>query len=154
MTIEKFAKNCQTKKRYVLEWLAEGLIPNAMYDNENGEWWIPPSARRPYRRKALSTNTNADTLRAHILKAAIQRKHISNEMLGMSRGEFQNMIEELVENDLIRIREEDQTTYYDTTTKSRQATSTTINSIRKFILDCIERGACGVTTAIIQNKNK
>ena len=65
-----------TKIKYVDRWLDQQLIPGAYLDKEKGEWYIPPSARRPYIAR-IKPGAKANTIRASIVKACLKRQHIS-----------------------------------------------------------------------------
>lgn len=52
-----------TKIKYVDRWLDQQLIPGAYLDKEKGEWYIPPSARRPYIAR-IKPGAKANTIRA------------------------------------------------------------------------------------------
>ena len=55
----------------------------------------------------------------------------------MSDGEFQAMISDLVEADLVRIRIEDDITYYDSTRKSEEYKNRSLREIGKFVQECM-----------------
>lgn len=155
MTINEFMKKVGvSKKKYVEKWIECDLIPGVIKDDETGEWFLPNSARRPYRSKCRA-NASASTIRASILRACLKREHISNETYNMSEGEFLRFIEELVNADLISVRIEDGITYYDSTIKSDTYKNKSVKELKKIILECIgivaEKTSYGTTKAIMDH---
>lgn len=142
-----------TKKKYVVEWLNKDLIPGA--NDEGGEYSFPDSARRPYRDGHLKAGLSAEKIRAHIIKATLARQHITAVACHMSDGEFQAMISDLVEADLVRIRIEDDITYYDSTRKSEEYKNRSLREIGKFVQECMgiiaKNVAEGATKAAIND---
>lgn len=114
--IKTYMKNVNvTKTKYVYEWIEKGLIPGVVKGN-NGELLFPESARRPYRSRC-KPNSDAKSIRGAIVKACIKRQQITPQTFYMSKGEFDKMIHELEDADLISEREEDGVLYYDSTPK-------------------------------------
>lgn len=115
LTIEEYMKKTRvSKKKYVLEWVSDDLIPGTIC--ENGECLFPDSARRPY--KARATKPNAKTIRTSIVNACLKKQHVTNKTFHLSEGEFNGFIRDLVNAGLIVERVEDGITYYDSTMKS------------------------------------
>lgn len=126
-----------SKKKYVDEWIDLNLIPGAVRDIEKGTYSFFDSSRRPYRSGALKAGLTADKLRSHIVKAAIKRQHITADACYMSPGEFDAMIDDLAEHDLVQKRIEDGVTYYDSTAKSDEYKNKSLKEIGKFVKDCL-----------------
>ena len=142
-----------TKKKYVSDWLAKDLIPGALQDESTGEYTFPESARRPYRCNSLKPTTKAPQLRAHIVKACINRHHITKDMCFMSEGEFNGMIDDLVNAGWIRLRIEDGITYYDSTEKSDTYSGQPLKELVKILNSTLsvvtEAAAKGAVTACL-----
>lgn len=150
MNIKEYMKKVGVSKRkYVEEWVAQGLIPGVKEDEKTGELFFPPSARRPYR-PHFKSKENATVIRASILNACLKREYISEKIYKMSRGEFLSFIDDLKRADLIKVRKEDGIDYYDSTVKSDAYRNRSIKEIRKFILDCLESASYGATKAICE----
>lgn len=132
-----------TRKEYVDQWIDKGLIPGAERDTYAKTYSFPDSARRPYRNKSLKAGLAGNKLRAHIVKAAINRQHITANACFMSDGEFQDMISELVKAGLIRIRVEDDIEYYDSTIKSEAYKKESFNELGDFVQNCLKACAEG-----------
>lgn len=139
-----------TKKRYVLEWISDDLIPGIIC--ENGEYLFPNSARRPY--KARSAKPNAKTIRTSIVNACLKRQHVTNRTFDLSKGEFNGFIQDLVNAGLIIERVEDGITYYDSTNKSDdfsgnkfEKLSSNVNKVVQ-ALGTVSTVATGAITAI------
>ena len=148
MDLKKFMKKTGvTKKKYVDKWIDDDLIPGAV--RKDGVYSFPESARRPYRGGNLKAGLSADKIRAHIVKAAILRHHISANSCHMSAGEFSAMITDLANADLIQIRVEDGVTYYDSTQKTRDYAKKSLHELGRFVQDCLKSLAEGATTAAI-----
>lgn len=139
-----------SKRIYIEKWLENDLIPGVTGKENIETAFFPESARRPYADKWLTANTDANKIRAHVVKAAIQRRHISARQCFMSDMEFSNMIKELVDADLIRIRVEDEIEYYDSTLKSKELEDIHLDVVRKFVLDAIEAATKGAASAAIE----
>lgn len=143
-----------TKKSYVRDWISDDLIPGVMKAPDIESTMFPASARRPYKeRNKLRATSNSPAIRTHIVKAALNRTHITKEMCHLTTGEFEGFIDELIEAELIRRRVEDDITYYDSTIKSNICKEKSFNNLRKFILEALEvssKGAAeGFTKAIL-----
>ncbi|MCH5198140.1 MAG: hypothetical protein J1E34_04450 [Oscillospiraceae bacterium] len=140
-----------SKKKYVEVWLEKGLIPGVKEDENTGELFFPPSARRPYRPR-LCNSAKASTIRASILNACLKREYISEKIYGMSKGEFLSFINDLLRSELISVRIEDGITYYDSTIKSDMYEGKSLKAIKKFIIDCMgeitEKAAYGTIKAL------
>ncbi|MCM1232246.1 MAG: hypothetical protein NC489_19150 [Ruminococcus flavefaciens] len=142
-----------TKKKYVTDWLAKDLIPGALQDEATGEYSFPESARRPYRCSSLKANTKAPQIRAHIVKACINRQHITKDMCFMSEGEFNGMIDDLVNAGWIRRRVEDEITYYDSTERSDTYSGQPLKELVKILNSTLsvvaEAAARGTVTVML-----
>lgn len=154
MTIKEYMKKTGvTKKKYVENWLKEGLVPGVRKDNVSGEWIFPDSARRPYRAR-LKSNSDACMIRASILNACLKREYVSYKTYHMSKGEFLSFINDLLTAELICERVEDNITYYDSTIKSDKYRGKSVKVIRKFIIDClgevVEKATYGMTKALLE----
>mgnify|MGYP000970672116 CR=1 FL=1 len=134
-----------TKPKYVQQWIDLDLIPGITRGDSLKDTLFPESARRPYCERWLNPGLHADRIRAHIVKACLQRRHITNRTFFISEGEFNGYIRELEEAELIRTREEDGIVYYDSTTKSNPYREKGVEEIRKFIIDVMETIARGFT---------
>lgn len=134
------------KKKTVDEWIDKDLIPGAERDAITGEYRFLDSSRWPYRSAGLKAGANADKVRAHIVRAALERKYISAKMCFASNGEFTAMIEDLVKAELILVRYEDGIMYLDSTTKSNAFKKSSMLELRKFVLECLTALAEGAAT--------
>ena len=143
-----------TKNEYVQEWLDNNLIPGAVKGDKITDAKFLDSSRRPYRSRWLKSDTDADKVRAHIVKACINRKHITKETCHASKGEFDGFIAELEKADLLRIRIEDGIEYYDSTLKSSAYANRSLNEIKSFVIEALkavsEGAAKGATAAILE----
>lgn len=154
MNLKSFMKKVGvTKKEYVLKWLEENLIPGVVWDDELETAMFPDSARRPYRSRWLRADSNADAIRAHIVKACIDRQHILHTSCYMSRDEFRKMITELEKAGLLSIRIEDGVEYYDSTIQSGQFLNKSLREVRRFVAEmvsAVSEGAAkgGVSAAL------
>ncbi|WP_337942388.1 DUF1016 N-terminal domain-containing protein [Ruthenibacterium lactatiformans] len=136
-----------TKIKYVDRWLDQQLIPGAYLDKEKGEWYIPPSARRPYIAR-IKPGAKANTIRASIVKACLKRQHISAKTYFMSPGEFEAMLDELETLGVIRRRIEDGITYFDDTPKSASWQGNSNRQIEKAIHELF-KVAVAVNSAMV-----
>lgn len=136
-----------SKKEYVDRWIDEGLIPGAT--RKNGIYSFPDSARRPYCDGHVNPNLPASKIRAHIIKAVVSRRHISASTFFMSNGEFEEMIKDLSEAELVRVRIEDSITYYDSTSKADTYKGKKLQFIQKSLETLAKGVAEGVATALI-----
>lgn len=66
------------------------------------------------------------------------RRYISHTMCYMSKGEFDQMVSEMVEAGLLQLRTEDDIVYIDSTMKSNDYKNKGVREIRKFILECLK----------------
>ena len=143
-----------TKNEYVQEWLDNNLIPGAVKGDKITDAKFLDSSRRPYRSRWLKSDTDADKVRAHIVKACINRQHITKETCHASKGEFDGFIAELEKADLLRIRIEDGIEYYDSTLKSSAYANRSLNEIKSFVIEALkavsEGAAKGATAAILE----
>lgn len=143
-----------TKNEYVQEWLDNNLIPGAVKGDKITDAKFLDSSRRPYRSRWLKADTDADKVRAHIVKACINRQHITKETCHASKGEFDGFIAELEKADLLRIRIEDGIEYYDSTLKSTAYANRSLNEIKSFVIEALkavsEGAAKGATAAILE----
>lgn len=127
-----------SKKEYVDKWIDKNLIPGANRDADKKNYQFLDSSRRPYQSRWLKPGAKADNLRAHIVKAALMRRYISHTMCYMSKGEFDQMVSEMVEAGLLQLRTEDDIVYIDSTMKSNDYKNKGVREIRKFILECLK----------------
>ena len=143
-----------TKNEYVQEWLDNNLLPGAVKGDKITDAKFLDSSRRPYRSRWLKSDTDADKVRAHIVKACINRQHITKETCHASKGEFDGFIAELEKADLLRIRIEDGIEYYDSTLKSSAYANRSLNEIKSFVIEALkavsEGAAKGATAAILE----
>ena len=143
-----------TKNEYVQEWLDNNLIPGAVKGDKITDAKFLDSSRRPYRSRWLKADTDADKVRAHIVKACINRQHITKETCHASKGEFDGFIAELEKADLLRIRIEDGIEYYDSTLKSSAYANRSLNEIKSYVIEALkavsEGAAKGATAAILE----
>lgn len=150
-----FEKTGVSKKKYVDNWIDKELIPGATRDADTNTYQFLDSSRRPYQSRGLKPEAKADNLRAHIVKAALMRRHISHKMCYMSKGEFDLMVAEMVDADLLQLRTEDGVVYIDSTSKSSAFANKGTKEIRKFVLECLatvtKATAEGVTKAVIDS---
>ena len=134
MTIKEYmAKTGVTKKKYVYDWIEKGLIPGVKQDDNTGEFIFPQSACRPYRPR-LRANAKANIIYTSIVNACLKHQYISADIYGMSSGEFQSFINELIAAELIKERLEDNVIYYDATIKSSKYLNEPFCDIGKFIM--------------------
>ena len=140
-----------TKKAYVDLWIDNDLIPGA--SRIDGVYTFPDSSRRPYRDSHLKPGLPAEKIRAHIIKAALLRQHISASTCFMSNGEFAAMISDLDNAGLLSVRIEDGITYYDSKQKSKASENQSLRAIGKFVQECLaitaNNVAEGATKAVI-----
>ena len=145
MDLKEFMKKVDvTKPRYVQRWIDCDLIPGIIKGDTLDKTQFPDSARRPYFSHALKPNLSADKIRAHIVKACIERKHITKETCFASSGEFNGFICDLENAGLIHRRIEDGITYFDSTSKSDMCQKKNLNAIKDFILDAIKASSEGL----------
>lgn len=142
-----------SKKKYVDRWIDKDLIPGAKRDADKKSYQFLESSLRPYQNSGLKPGAKADNLRAHIVKAALLRQYISHSMCYMSKGEFNQMVSEMVDAGLLQLRTEDGVVYIDSTLKSNAYLDKSVAEIRKFVLDCLatvtKAAAEGVTKACL-----
>ncbi|MBR6950247.1 MAG: hypothetical protein IKH56_00780 [Oscillospiraceae bacterium] len=125
-----------SKKKYVDAWIDKGLIPGAERDMETNTYRFPDSARRPYQ-KGLKGGMNAERLRTHIVKAALERKYISAEICFTSPREYKVMVDALVEAGLIQRRHEDGIEYLDSTMKSEAYINRDVKELHRIVLEAV-----------------
>lgn len=139
-----------TKAKYVERWIEQDLIPGIEKGESLVDTKFPDSARRPYCEGSLKPGLPADKIRAHIVKACIQRKHITKDICFASQGEFDCYICDLEKAGLITKRIEDGIVYYDSTLKSDTYNEKSLAVIRKLVCDAIEAAAKGATSAMLE----
>ncbi|MBR2372400.1 MAG: hypothetical protein IKA90_05990 [Clostridia bacterium] len=140
MTIEQFAKIKGKKKKLVVSWVKNGLIPGASLEKN----YIPDSARIPY------TKARAKTSKARyvsMVRASEGFYHILPQLYGICKEEFDAYVQRLVDAGLIARRNTDGVDYYDTVYDSSQTDNFILKAIEKAAKVIIE----GATTAIIKN---
>jgi len=98
----------------------------------------------------LKPELSADKIRAHIVKACIQRRHITKDTCYASQGEFDGYICDLERAGLITKRLEDGIVYYDSTLRSDTYTGKSLQVIRQFVCDAIEAATKGATSAMLE----
>ena len=98
-----------TKAKYVEQWIERDLIPGIIRGESLSDTVFPDSARRPYCEGSLKPELSADKIRAHIVKACIQRRHITKDTCYASQGEFDGQLQMRWDNgqSLALIPEED-----------------------------------------------
>lgn len=138
LSIKEYMKNVNvTKKKYVLNWINQGLIPGVQ-KTEDGTYMFPDSARRPYspryKRKAIP---DAKTIRASIVNACIKRYYISASIFHLSESEFNSYITDLIKVGLINRREDDGIVYYDSTAESDKLKGSGVKEIAKKVHEYI-----------------
>ena len=149
MNINEFMNRYEIKtKKSVVRWLNENYIDGAIFNNN--EWVIPNSARLPYTRIKNKSHLNANKLRAYIVKSSISRLHINCHILGISENEFNMMIQDLVNHNLIQIRREDGINYYDSTVKSNEIFTRNFAKFTKIITEIVTIGI-NVMASVLQN---
>ena len=139
-----------TKTKYVERWIERNLIPGIEQGESLADTKFPDSARRPYCEGSLKPELSADKIRAHIVKACIQRRHITKDTCYASQGEFDGYICDLERAGLITKRPEDGIVYYDSTLKSDTYTDKGLQVIRQFVCDAIEAATKGATSAMLE----
>ena len=139
-----------TKVKYVERWLEQDLIPGIIKGEPLSDTKFPDSARRPYCEGSLKPELSADKIRAHIVKACIQRRHITKDTCYASQGEFKGYIRDLEKAGLISIRLEDGIVYYDSTLKSDAYIGKNLMAISRFVCAAIEAASKGATTAMLE----
>lgn len=139
-----------TKAKYVERWITQDLIPGIEKGESLVDTKFPDSARRPYCEGSLKPGLPADKIRAHIVKACIQRKHITKDICFASQGEFDCYICDLEKAGLITKRIEDGIVYYDSTLKSDTYNDEGLAVIRQFVCDAIEAAAKGAASALLE----
>lgn len=147
---EYMSKVGVTKAKYVEHWIELDLIPGIIKGESFTDTKFPDSARRPYCDGSLKSELTADKIRAHIVKACIQRRHITKDTCHASLGEFEGYIYDLEKAGLISKRIEDGIVYYDSTLKSDTYTGKNLSAIRQFVCDTMEAAAKGVTSAMLE----
>lgn len=129
LTMKEFMKRVGvTKKKYVIAWVEEGLIPSVQ--KEGDTYLFPDSARRPYR-SHCKPNSDAKTIRGSIVNACLKRQHILASTFYLSEGEFKSYVDDLIKAGLITLRKEDGICYYDSTLKSEQFRELGVEKIAK-----------------------
>lgn len=139
-----------TKTKYVERWIERNLIPGIEQGESLADTQFPNSARRPYCEGSLKPELSADKIRAHIVKACIQRRHITKDTCYASQGEFDGYICDLERAGLITKRLEDGIVYYDSTLRSDTYTGKSLQVIRQFVCDAIEAATKGATSAMLE----
>lgn len=139
-----------TKTKYVERWIERNLIPGIEQGESLADTKFPDSARRPYCEGSLKPELSADKIRAHIVKACIQRRHITKDTCYASQGEFDGYICDLERAGLITKRLEDGIVYYDSTLRSDTYTGKSLQVIRQFVCDAIESATKGATAAMLE----
>lgn len=139
-----------TKTKYVERWIERNLIPGIEQGESLADTQFPDSARRPYCEGSLKPELSADKIRAHIVKACIQRRHITKDTCYASQGEFDSYICDLERAGLITKRLEDGIVYYDSTLRSDTYTGKSLQVIRQFVCDAIEAATKGATSAMLE----
>ena len=139
-----------TKAKYVEQWIERDLIPGIIRGESLSDTVFPDSARRPYCEGSLKPELSADKIRAHIVKACIQRRHITKDTCYASQGEFDGYICDLEQAGLITKRLEDGIMYYDSTLKSDTYTGKSLQVMRQFVCDAIEAATKGATSAMLE----
>ena len=128
------------RKKTVIDWILENLIPGANLEED----FIPDSARPPYTKARAK---NAKAIYYSIVVASSKRYHVFPRLYGICEEEFNGYIDRLVAANLIAIRITDDIVYYD-------ATIAGVNINRQFVFDAIElcsRGISqGITAAVLQ----
>ena len=134
LSLEEFMNRWHvSNKRYVDIWIDKGLIPGAVRDKQTKTYSFPDSARRPYQGPGLKPALSADKIRAHIVKAAIERKYISAPICYTSEDEFQVYVNQLVKANLIETGVEDGIVYINSTLNSSAYSKKHLNEIHSFI---------------------
>lgn len=139
-----------TKTKYVERWIERNLIPGIEQGESLADTQFPDSARRPYCEGSLKPELSADKIRAHIVKACIQRRHITKDTCYASQGEFDGYICDLERAGLITKRLEDGIVYYDSTLRSDTYTGKSLQVICQFVCDAIEAATKGATSAMLE----
>lgn len=139
-----------TKTKYVERWIERNLIPGIEQGESLADTKFPDSARRPYCEGSLKPELSADKIRAHIVKACIQRRHITKDTCYASQGEFDGYIYDLEQAGLITKRLEDGIVYYDSTLKSDTYSGKSLQIIRQVVCDAIEAATKGATSAMLE----
>ena len=139
-----------TKTKYVERWIERNLIPGIEQGESLADTQFPDSARRPYCEGSLKPELSADKIRAHIVKACIQRRHITKDTCYASQGEFDGYICDLERAGLITKRLEDGIVYYDSTLRSDTYAGKSLQVIRQFVCDAIEAATKGATSAMLE----
>lgn len=139
ITMEAYMKNIGVKNKSTVEkWVEAGLIPGVQTDQKTNELLFPDSARKPFSPR-VNEKSDANAIYASMVCACINRRHISPQIYPfLSKGEFYNMIDELVEVRLISRRMEDGIEYYDATTQSSEYKNRKTKEIQKFVKECLE----------------
>lgn len=102
MTIEDFMNNFGLKRRkQVLKWIENDLIPGVVKDSQTFEYIIPECARPPYTQARATTTT---AIYKSIVSACIKRKGICAKLYHISDTEFSKYIEDLSESGYIDIK--------------------------------------------------
>ena len=139
MDLAAFKTKCGvTKTKYIKDWIDNDLIPGVKKGPSIEDTRFPDAARRPYHdRSKIKPTTPATDIRAHIVKACIDKEHITNKMCYMSQDEFKAAINDLVKCGLITIRTEEGIEYYDSTSKCDELVKERYKAIRQFVLDAL-----------------
>lgn len=110
MTIRDFADQNNKNIKTVINWITQGFMPGANLENN----YIPNSARQPYT-EAKGKAKKVQAIYFSIVQACKKRKHVFPGIYGITETEFNNYINQLINNGLITKRYEDGVTYYDAT---------------------------------------
>lgn len=146
MTIKEYMTEVGVSNRkYVQEWIEQDLIPGVIKGDSLEKTQFPDSARRPYRNRWLRAGISADKIRAHIVKACLERKHITKKIFKASDGEFNGFIHDLINAGLIRKRVEDGIDYYDSTIMCDSYRGKALIEIKKFVIEAIEATSKGIS---------
>ncbi len=154
MDLAAFRTKCGvTKTQYVKKWIDEDLIPGVIKAPSIEDTRFPEAARRPYHdRSKIKPTSDAKDLRAHIVKACLNKEHITNKMCYITQKEFEGLIDDLVGCGLITKRVEERIEYYDSTSKCDTLMKENFRAIRQFIIEALGEIAGKVTKEIIKKE--
>lgn len=134
MTISEFAQQNNLNASLIQKWVSKGLIPGAIKDPKNGEINIPINARVPY---TAARATSEDSIYTSIATACINKKHVVNQLYNISEDKFEDYINNLVASNIIVIKNENNITYYDATSKTQNAFQNGKKEFREYIVTSI-----------------
>lgn len=147
MNIKEFAEEYGIKnEKKIISWIDKGILPGA-YKLENGEYYISKYSKPPY----TSTRArNCTAIYTSIVKACENRKSVCAKLYKLNEDEFNLYIEQLVEQNIIVKRTQDNSDFYYATPNSRKFLDD--NNYRNKVLKTFETAILPSVVATVLNK--